>query len=110
MPWQVTFHNEFYPEFQALPQPVQDTLLAHLIVLRDIGPALGRPLVDTLHSSRVANLKEMRFDAEGGVWRVLFAFDRKRIAVLLAGGNKKGAQQKRFYDKLIATAEARYGT
>ena len=69
---------------------------------------LGRPAVDTMKGSRVANLKELRFDADGGVWRVLFAFDSQRIAVLLAAGDKAGVAQARFYRKLVAKAEGRW--
>jgi hypothetical protein len=53
-------------------------------------------------------MKELRFNAAGGVWRVAFAFDSLRRAVLLAAGNKKGAQERRFYRRLIATADGRF--
>ena len=108
MPWRVEFHGEFLPEFEALAVPVQDALLAHLISLQEFGPMLGRPAVDTMKGSRVANLKELRFDADGGVWRVLFAFNGQRIAVLLAAGDKAGVVQARFYRKLVAKAEDRW--
>lgn len=53
-------------------------------------------------------MKELRFDWKGRVWRVAFAFDLKRQAILLAGGDKGGANQKRFYKRLIATADRRF--
>jgi hypothetical protein len=106
--WQVEFHDAFLPEFEALAEPVQDALLAHLIRLREFGPALGRPAVDTLKGSRITNLKELRFDAVGGVWRVLFAFNGRRVAVLLAAGDKAGVVQDRFYRRLIVKAESRW--
>lgn len=106
--WQVEFHDEFEPEFEALEEVVQDALLAHLVRLQEVGPALGRPAADTLKGSAIANLKELRFDAAGGVWRVLFAFDGRRVAVLLVAGDKRGLKQERFYKALIATAEARW--
>ena len=53
-------------------------------------------------------MKEMRFNWMGEVWRVAFAFDPKRQAVLLVGGDKGGADQKRFYRQLIAVADSRY--
>ncbi len=59
----------FVPEFEALPDAVQDELLAHLAVLETFGPQLGRPRVDTLNGSRHKNMKELRFDADNGVWR-----------------------------------------
>ena len=54
--------------------------------LMQFGSQLGRPRVDTLKGSRHANMKELRFDAADGVWRVAFAFDPKRSAVLLIAG------------------------
>lgn len=86
---------------------LQDELLAHARLLQEFGPHLGRPTVDTLKGSKYANMKELRFDCEGEVWRVAFAFDTERAAILLVGGNKGGADQRRFYKKLIASADAR---
>jgi hypothetical protein len=108
MAWRVEFHDAFLPEFEALAGPVQDALLAHLHRLQEFGPALGRPAVDTIKGSRIANLKELRFDADGGVWRVLFAFDGRRVAVLLTAGDKAGVAQAQFYRRLVATAETRW--
>jgi len=65
--------------------------------------------VDTLKGSDYPNMKELRVDAEGGVWRIAFAFDPKRRAILLTGGNKAGIAKERFYSTLIRTADARYG-
>jgi len=53
-------------------------------------------------------MKELRFNADKGVWRVAFAFDPERKATLLAAGDKKGADQTKFYDRLIRTADARF--
>jgi hypothetical protein len=83
MAWAVVFDPAFVAEFRALPETVQDELLAHAAVLRELGPALGRPRVDTMKGSRHANMKDLRFGADGGVWRVAFAFDPQRRAVLL---------------------------
>lgn len=110
MPWDVQLHPELAVEFTELPVTVQDELLAQAGLLAQIGPTLGRPRVDTLKGSKIANLKELRFDADGGVWRVAFAFDGNRIAVLLAAGDKGGKAQERFYKTLIALAERRWKT
>lgn len=91
-----------------MPEDVRVELAARARRLVDGGPTLGRPVVDTIQGSTIANLKELRFDAGRGVWWVLFAFDGRRIAVLLAAGDKRGVAQKRFYKALIATAEARW--
>ncbi len=53
-------------------------------------------------------MKELRFDAADGVWRVAFAFDPKRQAILLVGGDKSGGSEKRFYRQLIQKADARF--
>ena len=109
MEWRVLIHDEFEPEFDALPAAVADELLAHAKLLAAFGPRLGRPRVDTLKGSVHANMKELRFDAAGGVWRVAFAFDPKRTAILLIAGDKAGVNQKRFYKQLIAKADKRLG-
>jgi len=108
MKWEVVFHDEFDEEFTTFDKGLQDELLAHAILLRDFGPNLGRPTVDTLKGSKHANMKELRFAWEGEVWRVAYAFDPKRRAVLLVGGDKAGVDQKRFYKRLIAVADERF--
>ena len=108
MKWEVEFHEDFDPEFDALPEEVQDELRAHALLLEQFGPQLGRPRVDTLKGSRHANMKELRFDADDGVWRVAFAFDSSRKAVLLVAGDKSGGSEKRFYRQLIAKADQRF--
>ena len=105
MKWDVEFHEDFAPEFDALPEDVQDEIRALAGALEDIGPLLGRPGADTLNGSRHANLKELRFDASGGVWRIAFAFDPRRKAVLLVVGDKSGVSKKWFYKQLIAKAD-----
>ena len=106
--WEVLFHQEFEPEFDALPEGVQDEMLALARLLQQFGPQLGRPRADTLNGSRHRNMKELRFDAADGVWRVAFAFDPNRKAILLAGGDKSGVSEKRFYRQLIEKADIRF--
>jgi hypothetical protein len=106
--WTVLLHQAFDSEFQKLSESVQDELLAHAKVLELIGPTLGRPRVDTLKGSRHATVKELRFDADDGVWRVAFAFDTKRQAILLVAGDKSGGSQDKFYRQLIRTADRRF--
>ena len=107
-PWEVIFCREFEEEFKTFEEELQDELLAYAILLRDYGPILGRPTVDTLKGSRHANMKELRFDWEGEIWRVASAFDPKRRAILLVGGDKAGVDRKRFYRRLIAVADERF--
>jgi len=95
-------------EFSGLKADLQDELLAHARLLAEYGPNLGRPTVDTLKGSRHSNMKELRFLWSGQVWRVAFAFDPQRQAILLVGGDKGGADQRRFYKRLIKVADERY--
>jgi hypothetical protein len=105
MAWTVIFHEAFDAELVELPRNVRTALLAKAQLLEEFGPQLGRPHVDTLKASKHANMKELRFD---GAWRVAFAFDPHRQAVLLMAGDKSGGSEKRFYRSLIATADKRF--
>jgi hypothetical protein len=108
--WLVLYHDAFVPELQALPEAVQDSLLAMAEVLGALGPGLGRPHADTLVGSKFSNMKELRFRAENGVWRITFAFDPKRRAIILVAGDKSGVAQNRFYKALIAKADMRFAS
>lgn len=108
MAWTVLYHDAFAAEFEVLTETVQDALLASVSLLATYGPALGRPHADTLAGSRHANMKELRFRAEGGVWRVAYAFDPARRGIVLVAGDKAGKVQGRFYRALIAKADVRF--
>lgn len=83
---------------------MQDAIAAHVGLLEEVGRNLGRPYAETLRGSSIANLKELRVQHHGQPYRVLFAFDPKREALLLLGGNKAG--DKRWYRREIPRAEA----
>lgn len=102
------FHDSFKPEFGSLTEAVQDEIFAHAKLLEEFGPQLKRPRADTLNGSRHANMKELRFTAGGGVWRVAYAFDPRRQAVLLAAGSKTGISERLFYRQLLARADERF--
>jgi hypothetical protein len=106
--WTVEVAAEFESELIALSAGVRIELLAQTHVIEVFGPKAGRPRVDTLKGSKHANMKELRFDAGGGVWRVAFAFDPERKAILLIAGDKSGQSQRTFYRRLIATADKRF--
>jgi hypothetical protein len=106
--WSVLLHDDFHEEVDLMCEGLQDELFAHAKLLTQFGPILGRPTVDTLKGSRHANLKELRFTWAGEVWRVAFAFDTQREAILLIGGNKVGTNQRKFYRWLIAGADDRF--
>lgn len=108
MKWIVRFDTKFDEEFDELSEDVQDELLSHAALLEKFGPQLGRPFVDTLKGSKHSNMKELRFKADRGVWRVAFAYDPKRQAILLIAGNKSGVSEARFYKELIRKADERF--
>jgi hypothetical protein len=106
--WAVEIGDEFEPEFDSLSQDVQIEILALSRLLQQFGPQLGRPRVDTLNGSRHMNMKELRFSAADGEWRVAFAFDPRRKAILLVAGDKSGVSKKRFHRELIRKADDRF--
>jgi hypothetical protein len=106
--WAVEIGDEFEPELDRLNDDVQTEILALSRLLEEFGPRLGRPRVDTLKGSSHANMKELRFSAAGGEWRVAFAFDTKRTAILLVAGDKSGHSKRRFYRELIRKADDRF--
>ncbi len=108
MPWSVIFCEEFDEEFRVMPKELRKAIMANTIPLEEFGPSLGRPRVDTLKGSIFQNMKELRFDWMNGVWRIAFAFDPQREAILLVGGDKRGADQRQFYRNLVRQADERY--
>ncbi|MEK0179335.1 MAG: addiction module toxin RelE [Oscillatoriales cyanobacterium] len=108
MTWNIDFHSDFYSEFTEFPTDVRLELLAKLTLLQVFGPNLKRPHVDTLNGSTYTNRSELRFQAADGVWRVAFAFDPSRSAILLVAGDKSGSSENRFYKQLIKIADSRF--
>ncbi len=109
--WEVRFERAFTKEFPLLSDDVRSEVFALADMLESFGPDLGRPYVDRLKGSAYANMKELRFEADGGVWRVAFAFDKQSRAVLLVAGSKAGLWDRdevRFYADLIFRADTRF--
>jgi hypothetical protein len=106
--WVVVIGDEFEPEFFALLEEVRLEILALTKLIQQFGPQLGRPHVDTLKDSHHPNMKELRFSAADGEWRVAFAFDKNRKAILLVAGDKSGVGERRFYQELIRKADERF--
>ena len=108
MEWDVSFDPVFAREAKDFGRPVQIELAAAVGLLRRFGPQLRRPHCDTLKGARHANMKELRFSLPDGEWRIAFAFDPKRKAVLLVGGSKSGVNERQFYRDLIRIADERF--
>ena len=104
--WRVETTAAFDEWFAGTDKDVQVEVTAAVEVLRQVGPTLGRPFVDTLSGSKHANMKELRVRISGQVIRIAFAFDPRRSAILLAAGAKQGKNQSRFYRQLLAKADA----
>jgi hypothetical protein len=101
--WQVYVTNEVRDWIDSLEGATHTRVVQAIDTLADVGPGLGRPLVDTIHGSTVANLKELR----PGTIRILFAFDPWRDSILLVAGDKSG-RWKEWYREAIPLAEHRY--
>jgi hypothetical protein len=104
---QVLLDEEFKVWFDALEQGLRNEILARVGLLRSLGPNLGRPQVDNVRGSAFSNMKELRIQYKGKPWRILFAFDPRRNAILLVGGNKTG--KKDWYKSHIPIADERFG-
>jgi hypothetical protein len=100
MSWEVETTDEFDEWFATLSEKEEDQVVAAITALEIDGPNLGRPLVDSIKESRHSNMKELRKRS----FRILFAFDPNRTAVLLVGGDKQG-QWNRWYKKAIKLAD-----
>ncbi len=105
--WHVVTVEEFDNWFLLLTEEEQIDVLSYVKLLEVYGPNLGRPYADSIEGAKqVKNLKELRVQHRGRPYRVFFAFDPKRRAVLLCGGDKTG--DNRFYKKMISIAEREF--
>jgi len=105
MRWATERTREFNEWWETLTESEKRKVSVSIEELKDVGPNAGRPLVDTVKGSRYLNMKELR---PTRTIRVFFAFDPRRMAVLLIGGDKAG-KTKRFYRQTIARADKIYG-
>ena len=108
MTWKVIFHDDFAREVMEMEKGIRKELIGKIHLLEEFGPELKRPHADTLKGSKYANMKELRFEVKNTVWRVAYAFDPRRQAILLAVGMKQGRNEKRFYERLLTLADRRY--
>ena len=108
MAWEIEFTDEFNGWWETLSPDEQIEMDAKVRLLEELGPVLPRPHSDVIVSSRHANMKELRgkvideFKQEH-ILRALYAFDPRRIAILLIGGDKAGDES--WYDKFVPIAD-----
>jgi hypothetical protein len=103
MEWLVEFTEEFETWWDTLTEEVQEDIAAKVEMLEERGPKLGRPHADAVHSSKHANMKELRVQSGGEPYRILYAFDPVRCALLLIGGRKTG--KDRWYQEFVPIAD-----
>jgi hypothetical protein len=104
MAWEIEFTDEFGEWWDGLTGDAQEDVNAGVVALREFGPALTRPLADTVKGSKFYNMRELRVQHGGKPLRILYAFDPRRIGILLLGGDKTG--NSRWYEEYIPKADA----
>ena len=104
--WDVEYTDEFERWWDSLNEDEQESVAHDVEILRTVGPGLGRPRVDTIKGSKFSNMKELRTQHKGMPFRTVFAFDPRRCAILLIGGNKAG--DDRWYEKHVPIADRLY--
>ncbi len=104
--WEVEYTHEFGDWWDTLTVEQQEALDDRVMLLAEHGPVLKRPVVGEIRSSRHANMKELRA-SKGGTLRVLFAFDPRRHAILLLGGDKSG-EWDTWYEAAVPQADELY--
>jgi hypothetical protein len=104
MRWKLEPTKEFDEWWKTLSAADREEVSASAHYLEQLGPGGGRPLIDSVKASRHPNMKELRATR---TIRVFFAFDPRRVAVLLIGGDKAG-KTKRFYGQMVAKADKIY--
>lgn len=103
VPWEVEYTDEFESWWKLLSEAEQEEIAAKVELLEERGPTLSRPHADVITSSRHSNMKELRGKVNERQLRVLFAFDPRRAALLLIGGDKTG--DPRWYERFVPIAD-----
>lgn len=104
--WEVEYTDEFAVWWTTLDADAQGSIDYSVRLLERFGPRLARPHADSLYGSKHSNMKELRSQHRGHPIRTFFAFDPRRRAILLIGGEKTG--DDRFYEQMIPIADRLY--
>lgn len=103
MAWDVEYTDAFETWWKYLSEDEQVEISAKVELLEEHGPTLPRPHADVITTSRHSNMKELRAKVEDRHLRVLYAFDPRRTALLLIGGDKTG--DPKWYEKFVPMAD-----
>lgn len=106
MNWDVEYTDEFGGWWDGLSEAGQESVRSSVQLLGEFGPNLRFPHSSGIQTSRHKNLRELRIQHAGHPYRVLFAFDPRRCAILLLGGDKTG--HDRWYDENVPVADRLY--
>ena len=106
MVYEVEYTDEFGDWWNGLSEPEQESVAATVGLLEAKGPHLKFPHSSGIESSRHSHMRELRVQHGGDPYRVLYAFDPRRAAILLIGGNKAG--DDRWYDRFVPVADRIY--
>lgn len=103
---EVEYTDEFETWWSELDEDEQATVAAYIQTLEEFGVSLGHPYSSDIRGSSVSHLRELRPQHKGRPYRVLYAFDPRRMAILLIGGDKTG--NNRWYEIFVPIAERLY--
>jgi len=106
MPWEVEYTDEFDQWWLGLTHEEQESITAYVGLLEEKGPRLPFPYSSDVRGSKHGQMRELRVQHQGRPYRVLYAFDPKRVALLLIGGDKTG--NNRWYDEFVPQADRLY--
>ncbi len=106
MACEVEYTDEFNEWWESLDEPEQESVATCVILLEERGTSLPFPYSSAVEGSKYGHMRELRIQHKGDPYRVLYALDPRRIAVLLIGGNKGG--DGRWYERLIPMADKIY--
>ncbi len=106
MEWSVEYTDQFGDWWKELTEKQQDAIAASAGLLGQYGPSLGHPHSSGVEGSRHTHMRELRVQSGGKPLRIFYAFDPRRTAILLIGGDKTG--DNRFYEKYTPLADDLY--
>jgi len=106
MAWEVEYTDEWEAWWATLTEPEQDSIAAVIGLLEDNGATLPYPYSSGIETSRHTHMRELRIQHQGQPYRILYAFDPRRMAILLIGGKKQG--NDRWYETYVPLADKLY--
>jgi len=104
--WDIEYTDEFGAWWNSLSEEEQDRIAVSVGLLNERGPNLPSPHSSAITTSKRSHMRELRIQHEGHPYRVLYAFDPLRSALLLIGGNKTG--DNRWYEVFVPLADRLY--